>query len=446
MIKNYLKLAWRILGRRKFFTFISLFGISFTLGILMVIMSFLQSELGANAPISKKDDMLFIETLSLQKVFFDTIVNVDTIYQEGIAVYDSTLDYKRRGAMQWNSDMNNKIAEDFLTDLETVDNYSIYSYGSTHDVYVNGVKLSLGCIYADAHYWEILDFEIIEGRTYDQSDVDLASLVMVITTKVAQDYFGRAQGVIGEFIEIDGKNYKVIGVIKPAGKAMPYVSPQISIPYTTLDAATQDSDYHGFYNVMLLKKSDRSYIQVKENVEAVAKTIPMDYASNTRGYEEVLLDAKAYDEMYAQELYYDEDEHKSYVVMKWILIIVILLFVLLPTLNLINLNVSRIMDRSAEIGVRKAFGAHQGNILSQFIVENLVQTFVGGFIGLLLALGLIKLLNDSGALGEIVLTLQPSFFVYAFIATLLFGFLSGLLPAYRMSKLHIVNALKGIKL
>jgi len=52
MLSNYIKLAWRVLGRKKFFTFISLFGISFTLGILMVILSFLQGELGTDAPLA----------------------------------------------------------------------------------------------------------------------------------------------------------------------------------------------------------------------------------------------------------------------------------------------------------------------------------------------------------------------------------------------------------
>ena len=100
------------------------------------------------------------------------------------------------------------------------------------------------------------------------------------------------------------------------------------------------------------------------------------------------------------------------------------------------------MERSSEIGVRKAFGAHQGNILSQFIIENIIQTLLGGILGLGLALLLINVVNKGGHLGDVVLTLSPKFFLYSFLATLLFGVLSGLLPAYRMSKLQIVNALK----
>lgn len=150
--------------------------------------------------------------------------------------------------------------------------------------------------------------------------------------------------------------------------------------------------------------------------------------------------------MYAQNIYWEREPSESYTIMKWILISLLLFFILLPTLNLINLNVSRIMDRSAEIGVRKAFGANRQNVIMQFIIENIVQTIIGGALGLGLALATIYFLNNSGYLGKAELALNPSFFFYSLIITLLFGILSGLLPALKMSGLQIVHALKANKL
>ena len=57
------------------------------------------------------------------------------------------------------------------------------------------------------------------------------------------------------------------------------------------------------------------------------------------------------------------------------------LFMLLPAVNLVNLNTSRIMERASEIGVRKAFGASSRTLVGQFVVENLVLTLVGGAVG-----------------------------------------------------------------
>ena len=72
------------------------------------------------------------------------------------------------------------------------------------------------------------------------------------------------------------------------------------------------------------------------------------------------------------------------------------LFMLLPAVNLINLNTSRIMERASEIGVRKAFGASSRTLVGQFVVENLVLTLVGALIALLVAALVLQAINGSG--------------------------------------------------
>ena len=444
MLTNYIKLAFRILSRRKFFTFITLFGISFTLGILMVFLSFLQTELGSNKPLSNIDDLVLVNGLRLQYIFYDTLTNIDTIVaNEGIR-YDTTYEHKRRGSRQWNSDMNNQIAEQFLSDLPSVVEQAIYSTAN-FDVYVDGIKLQLGAVYSNPNYWNVFDHQITEGRVFDDKEMENAAQVVVMSTKTAQDYFGKTSGVLGKEILLDGKNFKVIGLYPHKGKIIPYVCPDLVMPYTIIDEDTQPTFYHGFYNVALLKKESVSAERVKDEVKHAASIIPLDHPSKPEGYNEVVLSPKTYQEMYAQGIYYEPEASKSHKIMKWILLSLLLFFILLPTLNLINLNVSRILERSSEIGVRKAFGAHQSTLIIQFIVENIVQTIIGGFIGLLLAIGLITLINQGGYLGKATLVFNFKFFLYSFIVVLIFGILSGLLPAYRMSKLQIVKALKQNK-
>ena len=446
MIRNYIKLAWRVLGRKKFFTFISLFGISFTLGILMVTLSFLQSELGSNKPLTKKGDFVLAEGLRLQRIYYDTIFVIDTTELDGVMIFDSTQNIERRGSMQWNSGMNNGIAEEYLNDLPSAEMMTIFTTGSDYDVYVNGVKLSLGVLHGDHNYFKIIDHEILEGRSFDKSELEQAAKVILISTKTAESYFGRSSGVIGEEMFIDGKNFQVIGVYPFVGKFVPFICPDAVIPYTNLKLEDQPTYYHGYFSTLFLKKPNASTEQMKKEIENAASTVPLDHPTKPDGYNEVVFLPASYDEMFAQAVYYDEDETKSKRIMTWVLVSLLIFFTVLPTLNLINLNVSRIMDRSAEIGVRKAFGAHQGNIISQFIIENIVLTLIGGFLGLGLALLLIKILNDGGLLGDAILSLNPKFFIYSILITLLFGVLSGLLPAWRMSKLQIVNALKENKL
>ena len=64
MLQNYIKIAFKILRRRKFFTFISLFGISFTLTILMVLTAFIDTVVGDNYPDRKRDRSLYVSRIS----------------------------------------------------------------------------------------------------------------------------------------------------------------------------------------------------------------------------------------------------------------------------------------------------------------------------------------------------------------------------------------------
>jgi putative ABC transport system permease protein len=120
------------------------------------------------------------------------------------------------------------------------------------------------------------------------------------------------------------------------------------------------------------------------------------------------------------------------------------LFMLLPAVNLINLNTSRIMERASEIGVRKAFGASSRTLVGQFVVENLVLTLVGAAIGFLVAALLLQVINSSGMIQYAQLHLNYRIFGWGVVLAVVFGLLSGVYPAWRMSRLHPVMALKGV--
>ena len=447
MLTNYLKLAWRVLARRKFFTFISLFGISFTLGILMVALSFLQSELGTNSPLSNKDDFVYVEQIRLERTYFDTITLVDTLFENGIAVYDTTFEYKEAGTGATQTEMSNNIVDTYLKDMRSAADMTMFNASNYHDVFVNGVKVSLNMMMSDARYWHVFDHKIIEGRGFDEEDVKSAAQVIVISTKTAQDYFGREDNVLDEEMFIDGKTYKVIGLYPNKGKILPFVSPDAVAPYTAMDLSLVNNFYFGPFEVMYVAKPG-GIKNLKSEINYSATLIPVDHPDNEYDFKEAVFRPVTYDEMYAAGVLNvsNDEAEESLSTMKIILLGLLLFFTILPTLNLINLNVSRIMDRSSEIGVRKAFGAHQGNIIWQFIVENIVQTILGGLIGFAIAYLLINIINEGGYLGDSVLMFNAKFFIYSFIITLVFGVLSGFLPAYRMSKLQIVNALKENKL
>src|SRR4029078_13345432 len=110
-------------------------------------------------------------------------------------------------------------------------------------------------------------------------------------------------------------------------------------------------------------------------------------------------------------------------------ILFVLLFMLLPTLNLVNINISRIMERSSEIGVRKAFGASSRTLVYQFIVENIILTFFGAVLGIGLSLIFLQVINGSDLIANLHLTINFTVLLYSLIACLVFGLLSGVYPA-----------------
>ena len=125
------------------------------------------------------------------------------------------------------------------------------------------------------------------------------------------------------------------------------------------------------------------------------------------------------------------------------IVIGMLLFMLLPALNLVNLNMGRIMERRTEIGVRKAFGATSAQLVRQLIVENLLLCGIGGVLGLCGARLALWWLEGSGLIPYLAIDIDLAVFAWGLLLTFVFGLLSGAIPAWRMARLDPVHALKG---
>ena len=92
--------------------------------------------------------------------------------------------------------------------------------------------------------------------------------------------------------------------------------------------------------------------------------------------------------------------------------------------------------------MRKAFGGSSRALVGQFVVENLVLTLLGAILGLALSATVLRAIEASGIIPYAELSLNVRIFLYGVAAAVAFGLVSGVYPAWRMSRLHPVEALR----
>ena len=444
MIKNYLLLALKVLRRKPFYTFVSLFGISFTLMILMLITSMGDAMFGANRPMTDINRMVFLTTVERYTPFYDTTYVVDSVLMDsGRMRYDSTINVDDAGRMVNNGPGSYYFMDNNLRNFEDVENYSFYTNGWSSDAYLDGRKVTLATTYTDAGYWEVFDYNFIAGSPFTSDDVTGANKIAVMTDRAARNYFGeKIDGVVGREIELGEEQFRVVGIVRRPLMDNDAVSADVMLPVTTLNSKILDShDLGGSFNAVFKATTPKKKQSIVEQLNFYAENFIMP---GDQEFEKLGLRGGTHLQIFANDLIGgdEEDPNKAIYMLFIPLAIMVLLFVALPLINLVNLNISRVFERKSEIAVRKAFGADSKNILYQFIFENLVLTFIGGAIGLLLALGIINYANTNDLLGQVQLAFSLEVFCYFLLLIVVFGLLSGLLPAYRMSRTNIGNALR----
>jgi putative ABC transport system permease protein len=410
MLKNYFKIAIAVLKRRKFFTFISLFGISFTLTILIVLTAFVDSVISPNYPEVNRSRSLYISMVRQKNL-------------------------KDHGQMLGPASFY--FLDHYVSSLKTPARVAISSFFKATNSYVNNKKLVINLKYTNDAFWEVMQFDFIEGKPYTAQQIKNGERVAVISEATRNSYFGNMPAV-GKYIEADNVQYRVAGVVRNVPATMMVSYSDLYVPYTVSKTDYKQKTLMGSYSAVILAHSKEDLPRIQAEYAGVVSKIKPDDKNFTvfESAADTFLDS-----FIRATPFGDEDGGTATLMI--IIIIAVLLFMLLPTLNLININISRIMERSSEIGVRKAFGASGMTLVGQFIVENIILTFLGCVIGLLFSFIALQVINSSDLIPNMHLTINFTVLILSIVACLVFGFLSGVYPAWRMSRLQVVTALKG---
>jgi putative ABC transport system permease protein len=384
-----------------------LFGISFTLTILMVATAFIDKLVNDPYPDNKRDRSLYVTKLE-----------------------------QRNNGFRSTGPFSVYFLEHYVGSLKTPVKMAISSGFQGTNTYVNDKKIEINYKYTNADYWDVLEYEFVEGKALSKQQIENGEHVAVISEDIKKQYFGNVPSVVGKYIEADNVRYRINGVVKSVPVTAYLFYSDIYIPYTVAKNNFKSKAYQGSYTAILLAGSEADVPAMKNEYEQMIKKVPME----SKDYKEIFSHANTYLSGYLDS---GNEDLSGVTILTIAITLVALLVMLLPTLNLVNINITRIMERSSEIGVRKAFGASSRTLVHQFIVENLILTFLGGLIGVVLSFIVIRMINGAELIDNLELSLNFTVLLYALAICIFFGFFSGVYPAWRMSKLNVVTALRS---
>jgi len=417
MLRNYLKIAFKVLLRRKFYTFISLFGISFTLLVLTVAVTLFDHVFGPFPPETKSNRSA--------GVFF--IEQTD----------------KERGR-QFNGFPGYLFLDRYVRTLKSAEKVALHTFPRSVRSYKDGVPIESYLKRTDGEFWGILDFKFLEGGPFTPEDEKNRNFVAVINEATRKKFFGD-EPAVGRFIEADGQKFRVSGVVAniPMLRLTPFAD--IWTPLSTAKTDDYRKQFMGDFMAIVLARDRSSLKQVEDEYQAVLAKVE---TPDPKEFPLVVGSMGSLLDVFARTLLGREGDYKSDQrgrLISWLLFFAVL-FMLLPTVNLVNVNVSRILERASEIGVRKAFGASSWTLVGQFIIENVVLTLIGGLIGFALSVVVLHAITLSGFVPYAEFDMNYRVFGVGLAMALFFGLLSGVYPAWKMSRLHPVDALRGASL
>ncbi len=281
----------------------------------------------------------------------------------------------------------------------------------------------------NSDYLDINNDHIIYGRNFRPLDIKRRRASAVIGPTVVEDLFGKGSNPIGKDIRIGIRRFTVVGVLEEKSRDFlasigssggQDANNRILIPFTLYQQMNGSKAINFFQlKARSLEEADLLSIQVKAFLER----------RNGKNYK------------------YKTDTMATYIgtadrILSGVAMIGVIaasISLLVGGLGIMNIMSTSVLERTREIGLRKAIGASQADILMQFLLEAIVISTLGGIIGLILGAGSSIIL---AMVTGFPLTPTPLVIIIALVVSIIVGIASGFLPARRASRLHPVEALR----
>jgi putative ABC transport system permease protein len=402
-------LAISNLRAHKLRTFLTMLGMIFGVGAVIAMLS-----IGAGA---ERESLRLIDTMGLRNI----IVKDREFRDEDLKkIRENSLGLALRDA---------QAVSAVTPDLETysarkrVKTFQIFSFkGKSDDSNVVGVTPS---------YFRLAKYELAEGSFFAEPDEKDYEQFCVIGSRVKQKLFGY-QSPLGQAIKIDKMWFTVIGVLADhnltkdefEGVKLQDFSNDIYIPLAT---ALKKFEFKRFESEL-----DEIVFSFKHTDALKASAILISQVlTGTHGK------AEDYSIIVPRELL--EQNQRTQRIFNIVMSCIASISLLIGGIGIMNIMLANILERTREIGVRRAVGARKRDIWQQFLIEALTISFLGGLTGILFGFGVSRVVALYAEWSTVV---TPTSIAMSFGVSAAVGLIFGVYPAVRASRLDPVEALR----
>jgi len=304
----------------------------------------------------------------------------------------------------------------------------------------------------EPQYQDIRTIELEYGRLFTPTDEEQVARVAVIGFDMAEQLFGK-RNILGEQVSLDGLTYTIVGKIRKKNQDSNYSGPdnnKIFVPFATMarDMPRKDAQNGVLSDIIVAPKPwvVDGLPQVLERRTGRIEDVRWPLETNLRA-------------ILARRHGFDPDDNQAVTMwdtslntlmfdrmianMKVFFSVVGIVTLALGGIGVMNIMLIAVKERTREIGVRKALGATTGNIQRQFFLEGFFLTMISGGSGMLLAIGLCKLINLAPMptrFAGMILSWQTA--VLSLLMLVAVGVVTSTYPARRAAELPPVEALR----
>lgn len=283
------------------------------------------------------------------------------------------------------------------------------------------------------NYQRLVNLRVVAGRFFDADENDRAAPVCVLGEGARANLFGQ-QEAVGQYIKLNEQWFHVIGV----------VGPQLSAQ--TPLAGLQAQDLNNLIYVPLyaaIFRLEDTYSEIKDEIDGIY--LQLKSAGDSFSTAEVvrsILNASHrntpdFSVIVPAELL--AEQKRTQRIFEVVMVAIAAISLLVGGIGIMNIMLASILERTHEIGVRRAVGARQADITRQFLIEAVLISFVGGVTGIFVGFGMSRLIALLAGWSTIV---TLSSILLAFLVSVSVGLIFGIYPAMKAARLDPVEAIR----